>query len=469
MMFRRRAPRPDDLRTIIVGAGEVGFHIARRLAEEAKQVVVIDTSAERLRRLEESMDVQTVLGSGTSPAILREAGAEEASFFLAVTDSDEMNLITCLFANALAPGATKLARLRNEEYAAFPELLGSASLNISMLINPEVEIVRSIDRLLTLPGAVEYGEFAEGLIRMVGMRVEQGQLIGQPLRRFRDIVSDDGIMVGAIARGASLLVPSGADEIRSGDVVYFVYRPSSQRALLKALNRNRGWLTSACIFGGGNIGVKLARLFENKGIDVKLIDRDEARCEQLADMLSDTLILHGDATDKSLLLEERIPRMDAFVAVTGDEESNILSCLLAKSLGVRETVARVSNAAYLPLVETIGIDHSVSPRLSAVNSILHYIRQGKVLSSVSVGNEAAEVLEALVTAESPLAGALVKDLGLPHGALLLAVQREGGKGGAKSAFIPSGQTRIETGDHVVLLSLRGVIGKVEAVLSSGAR
>lgn len=460
MLFRRNAPRVEQMKIIIVGAGEVGFHIARRLAEERKQVVVIDLNIEKLRRIEDDMDVQIVQGSGSNPAVLKEAGAEDANIFLAVTDSDETNIVACLFASAIAPKATKLARIRSEEYTRYADFLNESSLNISMLVNPEEEIVRSIERLLTLPGAVEYGQFADGRIRVVGMRVEDGPLVGQPLLRFREIVRDDGIMVGAIARGERLIVPSGSDCIEKDDIAYFVYPPKSQHGLLAAVNRSREELKSACIVGGGNIGLRLARLFKNKGVVTKLIERDESRCEALADLLDGALVLHGDGTDKSLLLEENISSLGAFIAVTGDEESNILSCLLAKSLGVRETVARVNKAAYLPLVEAIGIEHSVSPRQSAVNSILHYIRQGKVLSSLSVGGDAAEVLEALLPEDSALVGRQVRGLNLPKGVLLLTVLRN------QEAFIPSGQTVLAAQDRIVILSLRDMMPDVERFLAT---
>lgn len=443
---------------VIVGAGEVGFHIAKRLADECKSVVVIDQDAARLQRLEEQVDAQTVLGSGSLPSVLRQAGVEEAAVFVAVTDSDDTNIMACLFAGSLAPSVVKLARIRHPEYTANADFLRDSSLNISLLVNPEQEIVRTIDRLLTLPGAVEYGELAHGNIRMAGLRVEEGPLIGEPLRRFREIVCDDGIMVGAIAGKKRLLVPSGEDVIHKGDVVYFVYRPSSQPNLLAALNRKREYLHTACIIGGGHIGARLAALFEKKGIKTTLVEQNAERCKELAETLDKTLILHGDGTDKNLLTEEHAGSKDAFVAVTGDEETNILCCLLAKSLGAKETVVRVNKAAYLPLVEAVGIGHSVSPRLSAVNSILHYFRQGRVLSSVSVGGEAAEALEALVPDESPLAGLPVHQLGLPRGALLLAVSR------GDKVFVPSGQTVIHAQDHLVLLALRGVIGAVEGIL-----
>lgn len=458
MFFRRPGPKVEELKIIIVGAGEVGFHIAQRLSEEHKQVVVIDQNPEKLRRIEDNMDVQTILGSGSSPSILRKAGAEDAYIVLAVTDSDETNIVCCLFANAISPKSIKLARIRTEEYTVYPKLLGSSSLNISMLVNPEEEIVRSIERLLTLPGAVEYGQFADGRIRMVAMKIDGGPLVGEPLLRFRTIVNNSGIMVGAIARQDKLIVPSGEDTINLGDVVYFVYKPSSQRALLRALHRSRGIMDTACIVGGGNIGLRLARLLESKGVDTKLIEVNEARCQALADLLDGTLVLHGDGTDKALLEEENISQMDAFIAVTGDEESNILSCLLAKSMGVPETVARVNKAAYLPLVEAIGIEHSVSPRLSAVNSILQYIRQGKVFSSVSVGGDAAEMLEALVTEDSALANQAIRGLGLPRGMLILGLTRNG------EAFIPSGETVILPQDRIVMLGIREKMNKVEELL-----
>lgn len=240
------------------------------------------------------MDVQTVLGSGSIPSVLKNAGAGDAAIFLAVTDSDETNIVACLFANTIAPKAMKLARIRTEEYTAYPQLLGSGSLQISMLINPEQEIVCSIERLLTLPGAVEYGQLADGFIRMVGMRVESGPLIEQPLTRFREIVQDDGIMVGAIAvarSSSSLPAPTSS---RRGTPSISPTSPPASGHCCRALHKTRGSLGTACIVGGGNIGLRLARLLENKGVDTKLIDISEERCEQLADQLQGTLVLHGD-------------------------------------------------------------------------------------------------------------------------------------------------------------------------------
>ncbi|BFR48622.1 Trk system potassium transporter TrkA [Nitratidesulfovibrio sp. HK-II] len=458
MAFFRRQPQSEQLKIVIIGAGEVGFHIAGRLSRENKQVVVIDQNPEALRRVTDAMDVQAVLGSGSSPSVLSEAGADEAGIILAVTDSDEINIIACLFANAIAPDAVKLARIRNEEYTLYHDALRGDALRISMLINPEVEVVRTIDRMLSVPGAVEYGEFAGGRIKMAGIGVDKGPLVGQKLMRFREIVGEGAIMVAAIVRDDRLIIPTGADVIQQGDIVYFVYDEGTRPALLASLAREERTIRHALIVGGGNIGLRLARLFERKGYHTKLVDRDAARCAQLAEQLDTTLVLHGDGTDQALLREENVAGMDVVVAVTGDEETNILSCLLAKSMGAAQTVTRVNKAEYQPLVRAIGIEHSVSPRLSAVNSILHFVRQGKVLSSISVRGDEAEAMEAVAQEHSAIVGKPVSQLDFPVGALLLAVLR------GDDVFIPRGDTVIQPQDRIIILSTRQAVSRVEQAL-----
>lgn len=466
MAFFFGKSKVERKKVVIVGAGEVGFHLARRLTQENKEVTVIDLNPERLKRITDNLDVQVVLGSGSSPAVLREAGSEGTSVFLAVTSSDETNIMACLFANVMAPKAMILARLRNEEYAGYPELFGQSGLRISMMVSPEKEVVRTIDRLLSLPGSTEYAEFAEGRIRMVAYRMDENTcgkaIIGQALMSFRQLADDDGIMVAAIARRDKLIIPTGQDILHNGDVAYFVYRQSSQKPLLRLLGRTRAFFNTVCIVGGGTIGMLLARLYEGKGMDVKLIDMDEQRCAQLATELDNTLVLHGDGTDKTLLLEENIQNADVLIAASSDEETNILTCLLAKSLGTRTTVARVNKPGYLSLVETIGIDHGVSPRQSAVNTLLNFIRQGKMLSSVAVGNEAADVLEVIAQEGTPLVGTPLKDLALPKGALAVSMLR------GTEVYIPNGNTVFQADDHVVILCARDVISTVENHLAMGA-
>lgn len=456
--FKKKAAPQSLEQVVLVGAGEVGFHLARRLAEEGRPVIVIDIDAERLRAVKDGADVQTLLGSGTSPKLLKEAGVEEASVFLAVTDNDEVNVTACLLANALSPSATKLARIRNAEYKDYPQIFGSDGLNIHLMVNPEEALARTIDRLLSLPAALDYAEFADGKVRLVGYEMEEAPFIGEPLTKFRSFVGVEGIMVAAIVRDGVLHIPDGKDTIKRGDSVYFAYLAEAQRPLLRALGRTRGFFHSACIMGGGNIGMRLASIFEEKGMDIKLIEKNAERCEELVDLLPQTLILHGDATERGLLRQENIGKMDVVVALTGDEETNFLACLLAKSLGARETVARVNKSAYIQLTKLVGIEHSVSPRQAAVSSFLKYIRKGHVLAAAQIHGEDAEMLETFLPANSSFVGTAVRELGLPHGVLLLATLR------GEVAFIPKGDTVLEQADHLFFLGTKETLKSLEARL-----
>lgn len=436
----------DKENVVILGAGEVGLHLARRLTQEDKNVVVIDKDKSRLERMTQFVDVRTVLGSGSSPKTLSLAGVEDSHYFLAVTNNDEVNLVACLFANALAPDAVKLARISNKEYEEYPFVLGSSSLNIQLMVHPESEVVQSINRLLSLPGSQDYAEFAGGHLRMVAYTVDaNAELVGRRLFEFKDIVKSDNIMVAAIVRDSKLIIPNGQVVIQANDLVYFAYVDTAQKDLLRSLKKTRAFFHSVCIVGGGKIGYLLAKLFESKGLDVKLIEKDEARCEELADLLDSTLILHGDATETTLLKEENVGKMDVIVAVTADEETNILACLLAKSMGARDSVARVNKSEYLPIVKHIGIDHSVSTRIAAVNGFLSFIRQGNVVAFASVASDAAEVLEVCLTEDSKLINKPLMELSIPKNVIMLAYMRE------QKVFIPHGKTVFVPGDHVIFL------------------
>ena len=456
--FFNRQQRPEQFKAIIIGAGEVGYHLAQRLAAEHKRVVIIDKNADMLRHLSEHLDVQTIHGSGCSPRVLQEAGGNEADIFLAVTDSDEVNLVACLFAGLIAPQATKLARIRNEEYIEHQAAFTKQPVNVNKIINPEAELVHALDRMLTMPGATDYNEFADGKLAMAGIHLEEGPLVGTQLLQFREIAQDDGLRVAAIVRQGRVIVPYGTDTIEAGDIVYFIFTPRSRGTIRRISATTQESVHNILIIGGGNIGLRLARHFEDRGYHVKLMEKDEERCQVLAEKLNSTLVLLGDGTSKDDLQEENAGSMDLVVALTANDETNILVCLLARSLGARRTVSRVNKSAYFSLARATGIDHCISPRLAAVNTALGYIRKGRVLASVSIEEDAAEILEAEALANSSIVGTPLRKLSFPRGASLLAVVR------GDEVIIPGGDTVVQPDDRILILAQRQSMGAVEASL-----
>lgn len=450
------------MRVIIIGAGEVGYHIAQRLAVENKEVVVVDTSDDALRKIAETSDVQTIKGSGSSPKVLEEAGVANADIFLAVTDSDEINLIACFFANMLSEGVTKLARIRGEMYTDYKHLLTEQGANITKIINPDEEVVNSVLRLMSVPGAVEINEFANGKIRLIGIKLPSASpLLGSQLIHLRDKIGDDlGIVIAALVRDDQLIIPSGLDVVKENDVVYFVCDIRDQEEILSRIGVSAEPVRKVMIIGGGNIGFRLAKALDNKYYHTRLLENRQKRCQYLSQHLDRPIVLMGDSTDQEILREENIQDMDMVIAVTGDEETNILSCLLAKSLGAKSTVTRVNNFGYMPLIQPIGIDYVVCPRQSAINTLLHFIRRGKIISSVSIKGEQAEALEAVAQEDSPIVGKQVMDLGFPRGCLVLCFQR------GDDVIIPRGDTVVEPNDRLIIISTRLNIPKVEKVLTT---
>ncbi len=442
-------------KVIIVGAGEVGYHLAKRLSRDERDIVVIDKNQLKLESIQNSLDVQTVLGSGSNPQLLENAGILSADICIAATNNDETNILISTYAAVLNPKIKRLARLRDQDFIKHLDSLAENGIGIDLAVNPEYEVVRTIDRLLSLPQALDYAEFAQGNVRMVCYKIEEGSFIGHQLIEFKTLVGTNEILVAAIRRNGTLFIPFGEDTIEKDDIVYFIYKSSQQKFLLTFLNKTNAVFSSACIVGGGNIGFYLAKLFEDKGIHVKLIESDPERGEFLAGELKSTLVLLGDAREKELLNSESIGKMDVFVAVTGDEETNILTCLLAKSIGARDTIAKVNKVSYVSLLSNIGIDHNVSPRIAAVNSFSNYIREGKVLTSVSIGSDEAEIIEVAFSEDSPYINKAIKDLKLPKGLILVSILRKG------IVIIPQGDTVLYKEDHIILLGTQVAIGLLD--------
>jgi len=452
--------RSHVLRIVIVGAGEVGFHLASRLALENKEVVVIDHDAEALTRVSEQIDVQTLCGSGSSPVILEEAGLKESEILLAVTDSDEVNLVACLVADTLSPGTKKLARLRASDFDHFAEAFKDNPPHIETVINPDIEVVRTIERLMSVPGAVDVGEFAEGRIKFIGVYLEAGSsLDGVQLADLPTVIQQNRPLIAAIVRDDRLIIPRGNNHLRAGDLVYFISETKNLFNHLAIFNKQATPVKRVLIVGGGRIGYRLAKRLEEKSIACKVIEKRADKCDWMADQLDRTIVLHGDGSDQRLLEEENIRDIDLVVTLTGDEETNILVSLLTRRMGASKSITLINKFSYLSLMSTIGIELVVSPRLSAINTILQHIRRGKVLSAVSIKGEAGEVLEALAMPTSDIVSKPLKKISFPKGSIVTGIIRQ------EEIIIPTGDSQIEPDDRILLFATKDAVPGVEKILA----
>lgn len=447
------------MQVLIIGAGEVGFHTALRLSREGHRVVVVDHQAERIRQISEQMDVQTLLGEGSRPAVLRAAGVDQADLVLVVTNSDEVNLTACRFARLLAPGATLIARVRSNDYLEFFEEVGAASLDIDTVINPEREVAAQILQFLEVPAASSVTDFAGGKVTMLGLKIPATcDQVGCALYQTRSADSPRFLVV-AIERGGQVIIPRGNDLILSDDLAYVVTQKSNIDQVVEHFGLQSHAVRNLVLVGGGAIGRLVAVGATQRGIKVRIIERDPLRCEGLVDQLEDVTVLHGNGTDLNLLEEENVGAADVFAAVTDDEEENVLIALLGRKMGVRRTIARVAHLGYVPLVSSLGLDLVVSPRFAAVGAILRHLRRGKVLAVAPLKDENTEVIEVEAQETSALVNRPLAQVNLPQGSLVAAVITGG------EVHIPTGETVVRPGDQLVIFVTRQVLKKVEKLLT----
>jgi trk system potassium uptake protein TrkA len=448
------------LKIIIVGAGEVGYNIAGRLSSESKRVIVIDKNPEAVRRLAEDLDVQTITGSGSNPKILMDAGIKDAEILLAVTDSDETNLVACLMANLISPTTRKLARIRDSGFDPYHDRFKKEHPHIDMVINPEIEVVNTIRKLIQVPGAADVGDFVDGQVKYVGIRLEkQSPMVGTRLVDFASRFGPDRPLIAAIIRNNEVIVPRGTNYVEPGDLIYFICETEKLESTLNLFGLKTEPTRRVFIIGGGRIGERLAKRLEEDAIKTKIIESDIQRCRYLSEKMDKTIILHGDGSDQKLFLEENISRSDVMVTVTEDDETNILVSLMAKNLGVRNTITRIDRSNYFPLLSTIGIDKIVSPRLSAVSSILQEVRKGKVLSDISISGDRGEFIEAIALETSDITNNPLKKISFPKGAILVCIVREG------QVMIPAGDSIVRPGDRMILFAVRHAVKKLEKLLT----
>jgi trk system potassium uptake protein len=447
------------MRILILGAGDVGFHLAHQLAEENHDVVVIEQDRERVRTIQDAMDAMVIEGNGASLATLERAGIERTDLLLAVTSQDEINLMACLSAAQYQVPA-KIARVSKPDYYDHTGILPPERLGVDLMINPERECALETYQLLQSAAATEFAQFEGGLVQVIGIRVKEGAPaagrtlveLGRSERRVRALIV-------AIARGGRTIIPGGRDRLEAGDLVYVLGEPSQLPEVLPWTGYSRFALRRVIVAGGSREALLLARMLEEHKIDCTIIESNRPRAQYLAEELNRSLILHGDATDMELLEMEAVGEADGFVAYTGSDETNLLSCLLAKNLGTRKVISLIDRFDYIPLVTRVGVDAAVSPRMAAVNAILSYVRRGSVLAVATLKGSTAQGIEFDVTPRFAYAGQRLAEIVLPAGSLIGAIIRD------QRVIIPRGADSIRVGDRVVVFMLPEAIAKVEQLFA----
>jgi len=446
------------MRVIIVGAGEVGYHIAKKLSDEKRDVVLIDKDQSKIRRINENLDVQAFLGSGTSPKMLRQAGIQDAQLLVAATDMDEVNLIACLLARNLNRYAVKIARVRNQEYLQEKSLFSKDLLGVDLIINTQSMMVETILNLMDIPGASEVIDFLGGAVKLVSFLIfEDSPLAGKKLSELSN--QEGKLLVGAIVRGHKILIPNGNDTIQPMDLVYFVIKKSELDQTLSRLHMPAKPMSNVIIVGAGGTGMAVAKELDQKRFNVKLIDQDGAKCKDANRLLEKVIVIKGDGGDRDLLIEENTGAMDMLIAVTGDEESNVMISLLAKELGTTRTITRVSKLSYMHVVSNVGLDTVINPRMAAVRAILQYIRRGKIISVAPLREEQAEAIEAEALETSDIVNVPLSKVDFPPGAIIGAILR------GDAIVIPTGSTVVLPHDRLIIFAVQKVINKVEKLLT----
>ena len=453
------------MKIIILGAGQVGGTLAEHLAGEANDITVVDTDGDRLRELGDRLDIRTVQGRGSFPTVLRQAGADDADMLVAVTSSDETNMLACQVAYTLFHTPTKIARVRESAYLTRAGLFDNEAIPVDVLISPEQVVTHYIKRLIEYPGALQVIDFAEGKAQLVGVRAYYGgPLVGQELRQLREHMPQVDTRVAAIFRRNRAIMPQGDTVIEADDEVFFIAAKAHIRAVMGEMRRLEDNYKRIVIAGGGNIGERLAEAIENR-YQVKIIEKSPARCRALSESLNNTVVLQGSSSDRDLLVEENISDADIFLALTNDDEANIMSSLLAKRLGARKVMTLINNPAYVDLVQGGEIDIAISPQLATIGTLLTHVRRGDIASVHSLRRGAAEAIEAVAHGDaksSKVVGRKIADIALPTGTTIGAIIRD------EEVLIAHDKTVIESGDHVILFLVdKKYIREIERLFQVG--
>jgi len=449
------------MRAIVIGVGQVGYAIVGALSDEDADVVAIDLREKELEQARELFDIQTIRGSGSNPVNLADAQVHAADMIVAVTDSDEVNMVACRIAAMRAPHAIRVARIRERAFLKDRSLLGEEGFQVTHAINPEMVTAERLTDILDVPFALDVADVGYGL-KLVGVRVPDSfPQDGQTIARIRSTVPDLKMLLTTRIRGLDSIVPFGNDDVRRGDVLYVVIPPAELPALGRLLGHIWRPTRRITIAGGSGIGHMLAqRLEDSTRTNIKLIESDSDRANELAESLSRILVLHGYPTDESLLMEENIRDCDVFVAALPDEEENVMAALNAKRLGAHRVIALTNKTGYIPIIENAGVDAVVSPRSLAIGTILQHVRRGRVMSVTPYGQAGkAEIIAFEAQQSSKIVGTPLKDVHLPPSAIIGIIVHEG------VAIIPGGNDIINPGDHVFVFTEKSAIKQLEKLMT----
>lgn len=444
------------MRIIVVGAGEVGFDVARMLAYEQNDVVVIDNDVDAVKQVREKLDVMTIAGNGTSADVLEDAGARKADMLIAVTAVDEVNIIACMLADRLGVQTT-VARVRSDELTRTRSVLKTSDFGIDLVIHPEESAAAEVIRLVRRASATDMLNLGEGRLQLMGIRLDpDSPVVGQTLQELAIDHSNIKFRIMGIARGVRTILPGGNETLQKADQIFVLARPKYMGYVAQMVGKAEKRAHHVMVLGGTEVGAKVAlQLGREKNKRIKLVEPLRSRADSLAEELPDVLVIHGDATDIDLLVQEGLGEMDAFVAVTNDEESNLVTCLMAKHLGVAKTVALLSKGAYIPISQSIGLDAAVSKKLAVSREILRYLRGKHVLSVATVHGLDAEIIEIEAKRGSTVTKQPLKDLGLPKGMLVGAVMH------GKDIDVATGETKLEAGDRAIVFAMPHLVDDIE--------
>ncbi len=448
------------MRVIICGAGQVGFGIAERLAAEQNDVSVIDTSPDLIRNVRDTLDVRGFVGHGSHPEVLQKAGAEQADMIIAVTLHDEVNMVACQVAHSLFNVPTKIARIRAQSYLQqhYMDLFSREHMPIDVIISPELEVGEMVLRRIALPGATDIVQFADAQVAMLAIEcADECPVINTPLSQLSELFPDLPATVVGVSRANKLFIPRSGDQLQTGDLAFVITTKAQVRRTLALFGHEEPEATRIVIAGGGNIGLYVARTIEARQSKtrIKIIESSRERAVDIADDLRRTVVLHGSALDQKLLAEADIQDADLMVALTNDDQVNILASVMAKRLGCKANLALINNPTYHDFARLLGIDAHVNPRSVTISRVLQHVRRGRIRAVHSVHRGQAEVIEAEALETSPLVGPALRDLELPDGLRIGAIYRDG------QVLKPNGSMKIKPKDRVVLFVMAKAVKQVE--------